>query len=74
MQASLNGRPVEITSIVFERDVCDSYVESAYYTDSDTELTEEELTTLSEETDLSAEHAEYWQCAAEDWYDLVTDR
>lgn len=74
MQVRFKDRDVEISCIEFARDVEDTQVVSAYYTDDEAELSEDELIALSTEVDLSAEHAEHWTCVAEDWADAQADR
>jgi len=50
MKTTFKNRPVEIESISHDRyDSCDSFIELAYYADTDEELTDEELQELTDE-------------------------
>ena len=76
MKVVFNDRQVEIDSFNFGVHIEDSYIESAYYVDTEIDLTDEELDLLTNENqDLV--YSEYWEskvCQADDYADMIKDR
>lgn len=69
MKTLFNGRQIEITDINYgKHDPVDSFIESAYYLDTEEELTEEELIKLTDETDFYQDWYEHKICEAEYYY------
>lgn len=61
MKTTFNSRPVEISDINHDsKDSCDSFIESAYYIDTEIDLTDEELDELTDENR---------DIITEDWYE-----
>lgn len=66
MKLTLNGRPVEVDSVNHGRhDSCDSFIERAFWLDTEVELTDEECYQLSEENP---------EFLYEQWHENMIDR
>lgn len=59
MKTKFKGREVEIEAIWFASDVVDSYIQSAYFVDTEKFLNEDELDQLAEEASEVLELAHY---------------
>lgn len=76
MQVKFNGRKVEITDIAFRGDMVDTFIDSAYYIDTEEELDDDELAQLTNENleFLEQEWVEHQMTKAEDRADFLSDR
>lgn len=75
MKLTLNSRQVEVFDVSYGRDSVDSYIISAYYLDTETELTEDELEQLTNENEewLYEQWNDYWIGEADFYADSYKD-